>query len=861
MTDVRYRATLDDSQVLAALKSIDRNLDKLANEGDRGFKRVGKSARLSGAQIGAMSGLVQELTRRFINLAERGARAFVQIARGGVELNRELEVLRISLTNIFEGNEEAANAFLEMTRETARRLKVDYVELSGLARTILPEAGDIEATNQLLEQAVVLGRAAGQNITGIRIALQEALAGQFISLQRRLNVPRSSIQRIKDLGEEIGLVNALTQVLGERVDKLGLDLDSLADTFEAKFALIQTRGKQLQQAFGEPIFEELKEQADALLSVLEEHGDDIERVAVAFGELAAAAVKLIGTNLVEFIDSLNFEQLEQIADDMQEALAAAELFVETISGGQFSQDLLDGLQQTVKDLQAILLTLAQISALTKAEIARRQAEAASLQARGRGLRAGPVVIGGADAQARAAGEEAYNDVMQEQVELFGEYERKLDEINQRAQERAERSREVSEATIEEGNQILRLKKLYEDLAAAEAEAAEASETITEETAEAIAEAQRKLTEIYIEGERQRTEDAIKAAQAREDIARKNAQEIEDIYRRHNQEIEDAARDLNRDEADIARRFARRRIEIDRDRARAQVDIETEFRRELERIRDRFNLSAQEAERRNDAQAFLAAMRRRDQDVREAGRTRDERVEDAVQAAEEQREKLRAQLGQEIEDAHIANRRKLEDLQLRLERELEERRIANQRDLEEQRIKDKRLRQRREREFAQELEDFQRKEAERLEDLRESLADELELVREAERLKREVRVAEAERTVQQVNAILGQLSSPLRSAGGLTARQRMFGLQGGGRAEAGQPYIVGERGPELLILDRPGTVVPNAAISPAISNVSSMVDNSRRVEVGGVNVGPDFFDNPVNARKLRNVILDVLAGAL
>jgi phage-related minor tail protein len=37
---------------------------------------------------------------------------------------------------------------------------------------------------------------------------------------------------------------------------------------------------------------------------------------------------------------------------------------------------------------------------------------------------------------------------------------------------------------------------------------------------------------------------------------------------------------------------------------------------------------------------------------------------------------------------------------------------------------------------------------------------------------------------------------------------LFGLAKGGPAKAGQPYIVGEEGPELFIPKQSGTVIPN-----------------------------------------------------
>jgi len=267
MADVEYRVVLDDDQVIKSLKNIDRNLDKIANQGDKSFGRVAKSAKGLGLQVGATAGLVQELTQWFINMAEQAARSILRLAVSGVELNRQLELTRIALTNIFEGNEKAADAFIDTVDELAIRLGVDFQELRGLAKGILPDIGDTKQTIQVMEQFVILGRDAGKNFTEIRRALEEAAAGQFLSLQRLLNIPPAQIRRIKAASEEIGIAAALIEVLGKRVQDLGLDIDSITDTFEFKLGLIQASFRELQQVFGEPIFEELKEQADAFLKV------------------------------------------------------------------------------------------------------------------------------------------------------------------------------------------------------------------------------------------------------------------------------------------------------------------------------------------------------------------------------------------------------------------------------------------------------------------------------------------------------------------------------------------------------------------------------------------------------------------
>ena len=86
--------------------------------------------------------------------------------------------------------------------------------------------------------------------------------------------------------------------------------------------------------------------------------------------------------------------------------------------------------------------------------------------------------------------------------------------------------------------------------------------------------------------------------------------------------------------------------------------------------------------------------------------------------------------------------------------------------------------------------------------------------------------------ESLSGILRQLGGQFLSAGiGSIGRNGqkgtgLFGLLGfanGGRPPVGRPSIVGERGPELFVPDRAGTIVPNHAMGGA--NVTVNVDAS------------------------------------
>lgn len=873
MSDVVYKADLDDKEVLEALKRIDKNIERIADRGDKAFAGVEKSAKRSGVQIGAVSGIVQEITRRFIDLGIKGAKALAALAAKGVELNREAERVRISLTAIFEGNERAAQAFLELVDETAIKLRTDQAEFRSLAKSILPDVGDIQTTLDLIERVTIFGKDAGQSFVSIRIAIEEALGGNLSSLQRRLNIPPAAIDSIKALQDELGLAGAIAKVLGDRIEDAGLSADLFADTLDAKFGLIQSKGRQLLQTFSLPVFEELKEQADGFIEIIEDSDVDLTRIAKAFGDLAAKATELFGGAIRELLENLDADEIEEIADNFTEMLDSAQLLADILTDPNLLNGILSGTNAILDALNRALITAAQLAAITKAENARVAAEQAKLQE----LHPTPEVFGQPlgglfilsaqeETEVATAGQEAYNEVIRDAIKAFDDYGDRLDDNTQKQADRGKEVEKASKEDLDAANAVIQHKRALEELARASAEAEEAQKKINEEQAEFAREFQQELTDIQIDAERDRIDDAIKNAQKREDIARDNAQKIEDIFRDNAQEIEDAATDLARDEQDIARKAARDRQSVERDLANNRIDIERDFRQELLRIQQQFNQDAEEAERNNDAQAFLRAVRAKDAQIEQAQTRRDENIDQAKIEGERRREELRRQLEFEIEDAKIANRRKLEDLQISLQRELDEQQIKLEREIEEQRIAEERQAAERQISLQRELDDFARANAIKREDLQRSLETELKLVQEFENAKADVAIAEARRAAETIRKIresvaglLGGSSANTQQSGPFPVHLPLITRQHGGPVGAGQPAIVGERGPEVFVPDQAGTIIPNVQLfrppvqSPTVQQITQQATTNAPV----FNLAESMFRDPVARQQLRNFVLEVL----
>jgi len=90
-----------------------------------------------------------------------------------------------------------------------------------------------------------------------------------------------------------------------------------------------------------------------------------------------------------------------------------------------------------------------------------------------------------------------------------------------------------------------------------------------------------------------------------------------------------------------------------------------------------------------------------------------------------------------------------------------------------------------------------------------------------------------------SAIMGGMGYTPVEGGGYTMRPRARPRAAGGPVSAGSPYLVGERGPELIVPNRSGTVIPNnqlgggTVVVNQTINVSTGVQQTVRAEIKGL----------------------------
>lgn len=873
--DIVYSASLDDDDVLKALKRIDDKLGDLSDSGKKSFKTIEKQSGISATKLGVVSGAVGEITSRLIDLGAQAAQAFLEIGKQGIALNANLERTEQVFTNVF-GDPKLGEATVNFLGEVSEKLRISRDEAASFASTILPKSGGLPQFTELLRLTSIQARTTGQSVSELEFSIREALSGDFVSIRDRFDLSRAQIDRIKELTPTLGQAQALITVVGDEFERLGKT--DITGTLSDSLAVIQGRFTELNQTLFESPFEELRDAAGRFLDVLDERGPDIEVAAQAISDLLGDITEIVSGAAIDLFENIDFEQVTRIADQFSNLVAGADLFANIVSDANFAQSFLDNVENLLDALNKASTTASQIATLTKAARARDVAEAqflvggenASGVAQGvagalprfTSFIGGAAVSPGRRAEAEAEGQRAYEAAIRDSLSAFDEYNQKLEENKQQQADRGAAVDDAAQADNEAAiNAQLAASALEEQSAAAET----AQKQVGEKRGKLEADLQERLLKIQIDGERKRLDDELKNAQRREDIARKNAEKIADIDRKQQERVADLSTDLARDEADLAKKQGQERIRIDRDAAKRREDIERDFRREIEQIQSNFLLNAQDAERNNDAKRFLELQRQNTQQIDAATKNRNQELSDSDQTRQRDIEDVRDSQSQELEAIRQKNQRALEDLQIRLQRELEAQAIANQRQLEEQVISEQRQAEQRALNEQRQLEDYQRLEEQKRAALEASLSEQLELIDNFNSRQ----VAAAEETANQIGEIYrrfqaGDTAGPQRSpsvgTGGSPFGDLFRGQ--GGPVSGDQPYIVGEHGPELFVPEQNGGIAPNRAMmSPPLPPGSGGGASQTTVTNSPTfNLSDSMFSDPVARQQLRNFVLGVFAEA-
>lgn len=819
--DYVIRITADDGEFLRALRRIDQNVDKMANDANRSFRGIGEE--LNRNVGGGVRGVEQELGRlgrtfsvtgaasataigasvaAFIALkdiiarvAGDAARLFRDIVAESTNVAKGFESVERSFRTIFDNNEQVAEDAFAFIRAESERLGVD---LTKTARRLLPQVGSLEEAAGIGELAAGLVRLEPeQRIQGALIALNEALAGELRSLRFRFEIPTARIGQLQDeLGNVQGLIEGLGEVLAER----GVDFDTFEDTAITAFDRITTRILFLKGILGEPILEEFKAGFQDLNVFLEENSEIIDDIVELIGKIVAEFVEF---GLDEVFKALQEVDLEVLKEELAEILATVELALEALSGFELA-DLFEqfGLaapeistfNERVEEAGNVVLRFAKFLFDTGKVL---DAFVQSVRAiKDIDFSADPFVTplgqeigaGGFDITKLTEIPEVFGETWERTMEEADEdWQRFVDRVQSRRDEILEDlspDRQPDDRSLELADATLALNLAEKEADAIRDELAESTEKLTEKEDDRIAaveKAERALLDSIMDAGIKRQRALVKleedTANKRLDAFRKNEDKIEDIFRKNQQDLEDAAIEFQERREDVERRHRRAIEDVERESNQERIRIEEDFRLRLAEIRRRFDFEAEEAIRQNDAVALLRIRRREAFEIEEAKKAKEESIDEENRSAKERRAEAKRNLDQELEDLKINERRKLEEIQRGLERRLEQQSIALARELEQIAINEARKREEIERSFDEQIEDLNRQHERRLRELQIAADREIaQLKANEERI-----LATLEATNRRIDALRAQRAALMAS---MTALGRSS-ILGGARGDPGE----------------------------------------------------------------------------
>lgn len=891
MADVLYVSDLDDKQVLEAFERIVKKSKQTGDRADQAFGKASKGSNKLTASMVAGGTAAGALLVKIVELGAKAAKALAGIAAQGVAMNATLEQTEAVFTNLFDDPALGA-ATTDFIQRTARELRIASTDATSFAQAILPRVRDVEVFTRLLEQATIQARQLNVPVEDLVFSLREAASFDFVSLRDRFDLSRAEINRIKELSEEMDVLEAVSIVVGDNFEKLGKV--KIEGTLLANVQELQVAFQGLQQLGTIELFESLRETAERALEIFEEREPDIERVVVALDLLATTLTELITGPLLDFFEGFDISVLEDYVTNVRQLAiafkAVGTVLSDTNEAVDESEDGFFDLLFSLEGVQQAMITLSKLITLVRAALAGALAPAAILGA-------GAMALFRGDTEAATQALEDYKKALEIPVTETEVFKNIILEGNAAINasiaemEDAETAvtdligarEEETKATEDQLNAALAERGEREDLTKAIEEAAKAELKIAEDTAEAEIAIREDKIKTLRKLEEKRLDDEIKIARQREDVARRRGDRLAVTELKNQQKLDAIEADLPTEEAAVLRDAANERIEITRDRNNRIADAERQLQQDLLRIRNLFTLDAQEAERNNDVQAFLAAQRRSQQQTTEAKFRRDESITDAKVESETRREELKASLEAELEDVRESNRQKIREFQARLDDELELQRLKDQQEDEAQLIREQRIEADRLQAEQRELESLDRRTTARREKLAASLEDEAALIVAAEELKRD----EAERTtahfIREVDKRRDALRSLLdaqraaqpRSGGGggsgQTGRSGRFpvplaSFQGGGLPRIGQPALVGEKGVEAFVPTTPGVILPNSLVQTFMRQAagggggSGTTFNDNRQQSVNTTLSEGVVNNPALLNQMQRVAREEISAA-
>jgi len=750
---------------------------KGATQAIRELGKIEKKTKASGAAMGVAAGATMAMVDAVIQLGAAAAKAFFEIAQGGVEMNAQLETAGKVFGAVF-GDPALGQETLKFLAEVSDELNIDKNLAIKFGQSILPKTDSLENFTELLRLTDIQADVTGKTVGELEFAIREALSGDFVSLKDQFDISKAQVQQIKDLTPTLGEAGALAAVIGEEFEKLGKV--NITGTYQTDLKSLKADFADLQTAFGQPIFEALKEQFADIGDVIDERGDDFELMAAAIGDAVSAVVEFVGSGLTEFLQNLDTDQIIEVSNTVFEIIENLRVISDILGTAEVSPGFLDALQWIADTLSTATTAASQLSAMLKGVNASVDA---LVQEKGVGATLKAMAFG-IEEDDRAITNDAFNESMRESLATMNESTQRIEENAQAQRDRTAAQENANAADTDAIDTQLQAKDALADSIKAEGEYTGALEKVEDKTKKLATQTERAREKALLASNQAQLDALTDFAREREDIMRDNTRALEDIGLKHRESILQSYKTLSKAEEDIAKDIVRDQTDLAKDQAQEKEEIERDHLRKVRDIRNQFQQDAEEAIRNQDAIAFLKAQRQRDNELTSASQSRQENLTDASEKAAQKREALKVEQQRSLEDAKLANQQRIEDLRQTLATELSEQQRKLEQDIQNQAIAEERKLQDLNLSLERRLSALRTADEERLTDLEKTLEKEYSLIEEYEKKKAAL--------------VGGGSSSTLsRSSPNRLLPNTKGAMASGGYADFGQ-YTLGEAGTEFVM---------------------------------------------------------------
>lgn len=621
---VELKKAFDAKGVKVELQDVNRAVKELEKEGKKSFLGINMEAVKFATILSTVQMGIQAVVRVLGDIMRAGINAFKQITKAAIATNIQFESYVTQFTTLL-GSAEAAQQRIKDLTIFAVKTPFELPGIVEASRVLQVFGGDTLATGDNLTMVGDIAAGVGREFSEVALwigRMYDAMqSGQPFGLAAsRLQVMGAMTGQARTELERLQAEGATGAELWERFNELvgrrwAGNMDRLSGTLAGVISNLQDFATNLLRVAGEPLFEELRDDAKRLLDLLEERSDDIEAIAVAFGEVAANVVDFLATGLFEKLESLDTSTIIDITEGLWDAAENARTLLEII--------MLLG--QEVKPLEAIAWALNKVNAAFELAIP--------------------------TAAKFAAATTDDIDVLERLDQIMAQHD--------------ERIRQHAEATDEDTAAIQRNATALMGQVAAE-EASEQELDILMSLATQMIDATDQMNQ-------QIEQLDLEHYQRLGDIVRKSSERRYALIQQYEERRQDAIDRANEQLEDLEEETARRRAELEADYRTSERRATEDFQREMARLQQRYIDNLADAVKNRDARAIVDLRRqynRERQERTEDFQTRrqreredyETRLRELAENEARRRHEIQQSLAKQLADLKKSHQKALAELQ-------------------------------------------------------------------------------------------------------------------------------------------------------------------------------------------------------